>query len=371
MRYYIIAGESSGDLHGANLLKSIKSKDPQAEFRFWGGDKMAEIAGPPVKHYKNTAFMGIGQVLMNLGKIASNFKLCKKDLLQFKPDVLILIDYPGFNLRMAKFASEHNIKVFYYISPKVWVWKESRVQKIKKYVDRMFCIFPFEVDFYKKHDYEVDYVGNPIMDAIAESQRDNQQIEQFKRVNNLDQRPVIALLAGSRQHEIDELLPVMLKVSKQFSEYQFVIAGAPSISESFYEKYTKGYDVRLVKNKTYELLKHASAAMVTSGTATLETALFKVPEVVCYKIGRFTYTIGRLIVKVRFFSLVNIIMQREVVKELLQNDLEENIEKEMKNILYDKKYRDNMLNDFDILREKIGEPGASDRLATKIIHYLS
>jgi lipid-A-disaccharide synthase len=370
MKYYLIAGEASGDLHGGNLMKSLKNIDPAADFRYWGGDCMQEQGGVLVKHYRDTAFMGILEVIRHLGSIGNNFKLCKRDLLDFKPDVLILIDYAGFNLRMAKFAKGHGIKVFYYISPKIWAWKESRIKKIKLYVDKMFVILPFEVDFYKKHRYPVDYVGNPLLDAIEDKKKHICSNEEFRQQNSLGNEPIVALLAGSRKQEINLCLPEMLEAVKDYKDIQFVIAGAPSISKEYYNKFIESYNVKMVYNQTYELLAHSKAAIVTSGTATLETALFNVPEVVIYKTSNLTYNIGIHIVDVKFFSLVNLIMDREIVKELLQKNLVRDIRAEMDKILFDDAYREKMLGDYAKLKEKMGSYGASQRTAELLVKYL-
>ena len=371
MKYYLIAGEASGDLHGSNLMKGLKKTDNNASFRFWGGDKMLEQGGELVQHYKDSAFMGFFEVLINLRKISSNIKNCKSDILSYSPDVLILIDYPGFNLRIAEFAKKHGIKVYYYISPKIWAWKEARIKKIKAFVDKMFVIFPFEIDFYKKHNYHVDYVGNPLLDAIDIKEKEPFDITGFKKQNKLSNKPIIAVLAGSRKQEIDKNLSIMLDLIPKFSDYQFVIAAAPSIENEYYYKFTKQHDVKLVFNQTYDVLKYSTAALVTSGTATLETALFNIPQVVCYKAGKISYTIAKQFVKIKFISLVNLVMNKEVVKELIQDDMNiDNISNELNSILHDKKYRNTMLNNYSILREKLGNTGASERAASLIYNYL-
>ncbi len=370
MKYYIIAGEASGDLHASNLMKEIKLLDSESNFRAWGGDLMAQEGAELTKHYKDLAFMGFVDVVLNMGKIRRNFKLCKSDLLSYNPDILILVDYPGFNLRIAQFAKQHNITTYYYISPKIWAWKKSRAWKIKKYIDKMFVIFPFEQEFYKQYDYTVNYVGNPLVDEIVRKQQNLQSKEEFIKNNNLDERPIIALLAGSRKQELKFILPEMLKVVNKYPDYQFVIAGAPSFNHDNYSQYTDGYDVKVIFDQTYDLLNNSTAAVVTSGTATLETAIFHVPQVVVYKTMPIQYNIGKHFIMPKFFSLVNIIMDREVVKELLQNDLEQLITKELSRILKDEKYRNTMLSNYSELKNKLGTTGASKRTAQQIVHDL-
>ena len=318
MKYYLIAGEASGDLHGSNLIRQIKLRDPEAEFRGWGGDLMEEQGTELVKHYRDLAFMGFIEVVMNLSTILRNIKLCKKDLIDYQPDALILIDYPGFNLRIAEFAKKSGIRVFYYISPQVWAWKASRVKLIRRVVEKMFVILPFEADFYKKYDYEVEFVGHPLLDAIADYESTKQAPEEFKLENELDDRPIVAVLPGSRKQEISRMLPVMLEVRTHFPNHQFVVAGAPSQPKSFYDQWLAGTDVKLLQARTYDLLQQAKAALVTSGTATLETALFKVPEVVCYSGSAISYQIARRLVSIKYISLVNLIMDQEIVRELIQ-----------------------------------------------------
>lgn len=368
MKYYIIAGEASGDLHGSNLMKELKKKDPKAEFRFWGGDLMGEQGGTPVRHYRELAFMGFAEVIMNLRTILGNIKFCKKDIQSWKPDAVILIDYPGFNLRIAEFVKSLGVKVYYYISPQIWAWKTGRVHTIRKFVDRMFVILPFEKDFYAKFDYEVDFVGHPLLDAMKDLPDLNP--EEFRSENNLDERKIIALLPGSRRQEIKIKLPVMLSVAKDFPDYQFVIAGAPSQDESFYHE-AGGKDLKIVFGKTYDLLRSSEAALVTSGTATLETALLNIPEVVCYKGSRISYEIGKRVVKyIKYISLVNLIMDREVVKELIQNELNtKNLKSELEKILSEPK-RSQVLSDYKELRQKLGGEGASERTAELIVEDL-
>lgn len=371
MRYYIISGEASGDLHGANLIKALKLEDPSAEFRAWGGDLMQNAGAELVKHYRDLAFMGFVEVLLNLRTIFSNIKLCQKDITEYQPDVVILIDYPGFNLRIAKFLKKEKIKVFYYISPQIWAWHQSRGHKIKKLVDRMFVILPFEKEFYKKFEMEVDFVGHPLVDAIED--RTFRNDEELRSELELSDKPIIAILPGSRKQEIFSMLPLMLEMNTHFSEHQFVVAAAPSQDRSFYEGIIgKREGIQIVENRTYDLLSISTAAMVTSGTATLETALFKVPEVVCYKGNFLSYSIARQLVKVDYISLVNIIMGREIVKELIQADFNKKLLKEeLGKLLTNSAYRAEMLNNFEQLIEKLGSGGASQTAAKKIVEYLN
>jgi lipid-A-disaccharide synthase len=365
MKYYIIAGEASGDLHGSNLMKALKEKDPAPEFRFWGGDMMAAQGGTLVKHYRDLAFMGFLEVAMNLRTILNNIKFCKEDIKNNRPDVLILVDYPGFNLRIAKFAKQLGIKVVYYISPQLWAWKEGRVEIIKKYVDEMMVILPFEEDFYKKHGVHSHFVGHPLLDAISTLK--DIESDYFKADNGLNEKEIIALLPGSRKQEVEKMLEIMLSVRPYFKEYQFVIAGAPSLPKDFYEKYVDD-NVHFVSNKTYDLLRCSKATLVTSGTATLETALLNVPEVVCYRGSKISYAIAKRLVKnIKYISLVNLIMDREVVKELIQNELNtNNLVEELKNILETEK-RFEVFKDYELLREKLGGKGASGNAANVIL----
>jgi len=366
LKYYIIAGEASGDLHASNLMKALKEKDPNADFRFWGGDLMAAQGGQMVKHYRDLAFMGFLEVVQNLGTILKNIKFCKKDIASYKPDVLVLVDYPGFNLRIAKFAKSLGIRVVYYISPQLWAWKEGRVETIKKYVDDMMVILPFEKDFYKKHQVDAHFVGHPLLDAISDLQPVD--VELFKSENKLNQQPIIALLPGSREQEVVKMLELMLSVRAYFKDYQFVIAGAPSLPKSFYEQFVDE-DVHFVSNKTYDLLRCSDAALVTSGTATLETALLNTPEVVCYRSSKISYEIAKRLVKhIKYISLVNLIMDREVVTELIQDDLNTtNLVKELNKILTGKE-RGIILSDYTELRKKLGGKGASQHAADVILN---
>lgn len=366
MKYYIIAGEASGDLHGSNLIKALKDKDAAAEFRFWGGDLMEDAANSsPVKHYKELAFMGFLEVAKNLGTILKNIKFCKDDIQNYQPDVLVLIDYPGFNLRIAEFAKNLGIKVIYYISPQLWAWKEGRVEKIRKFVDEMLVILPFEKEFYKKHQVDAHFVGHPLLDAISDLP--DLQIEDFKREYQLNDKKIIALLPGSREQEVKKMLEIMLSVRPSFKDYQFVIAGAPGLPKSFYQNYADD-NVHFVSNRTYDLLRCSEAALVTSGTATLETALLNIPEVVCYKSSQISYEIGKRVVKnIKYISLVNLIMDKEVVKELIQKELNtENLSTELQLILGGN--RSKMLEDYKSLREKLGGAGASKNAAEIIVN---
>ena len=370
MNYYIIAGEASGDLHASNLMKEIKKLDSKFQFRCWGGDRMEKEGAVLVKHYRDLAFMGFTEVVMNLKTILRNISFCKEDVLKNRPDVLILVDYPGFNLRIAEFAKQNNINVFYYISPQVWAWKQSRVEKIKRFVDRMFVILPFEKEFYKKFDYEVDFVGHPLLDAIEQQKSNSSERQSLLKKNNLVDKPIVALLPGSRRQEISTMLPLMLSVTTDFPDHQFVIAAAPSVPENFYKELIGDKKISLISDQTYSLLLNAEAALVTSGTATLETALFEVPEVVCYKGGSISYMIARSLVKVKYISLVNLIMDREVVKELIQSDLNtSNMNTELKKIL-DLENRKKMKADFLELKQKLGGSGASAKAAKLMVEYL-
>ena len=366
MKYYIISGEASGDLHGSNLIKALFKKDGNAEIRFWGGDLMQEAGGTLVKHYRDLAFMGFAEVLRNIRTIFKNISLCKNDILNFKPDVLILIDYPGFNMRIAKFAKKQGIKVHYYISPQIWAWKENRIYKIKRNVDEMYVILPFEKDFYElKHNFPVHFVGHPLIDAISNRKQVDESI--FKKEHHLSEKPIIALLPGSRKQEIKKMLSIMLKMADKFKAYQFVIAGAPSQDFEFYKQFISQENVKFISNKTYDLLSISYAAIVTSGTATLETALFKIPEIVCYKTSWISYQIGKWLVNLKFISLVNLIMDKEVVKELIQNEFnEKNLEQELHKILDGHQRGLMFLNYFD-LEKKLGGKGASDNVATLIV----
>ncbi len=369
MKYYIIAGEASGDLHGSNLMKALQREDPQADIRFWGGDLMQSAGGTMVKHYRELAFMGFIEVIFNLKTILGNIKFCKHDIEQFKPDAIIFIDYPGFNMRIAKWAKQRGIPTHYYISPQIWAWKENRIAAVKRDFDKLYVILPFEKDFYEnKHHFPVEFVGHPLIDAIHNRVEKSQT--DFIRENELEDKPIIAILPGSRKQEITKMLSVMLSVANDFPDFQFVIAGAPSQERALYEPFLKNKQVHLLANKTYDLLSHASAALVTSGTATLETALFKVPEVVCYKGSWASYQIAKRIITLKYISLVNLIMDREVVTELIQDDCNtKKIKTEMQKLL-DPDYRKKMLADYDLLEEKLGGTGASEKTARLIVRNL-
>jgi lipid-A-disaccharide synthase len=367
MKYYIIAGEASGDLHASNLMKAILKKDPTAEFRFWGGELMQSVGGTLVKHYKELAFMGFIEVIMNLRTITKNISLCKKDISNFKPDKLIFIDYPGFNFRIMKWAKTLKYETHYYISPQIWAWKENRIKAIKRDVDQMYVILPFEKAFYeKKHNFPVHFVGHPLIDAIADREPVNEG--EFRAAHQLSDKPIIALLPGSRQQEIKKMLSVMLALVDDFKAYQFVIAGAPSQDFTFYKQFIKNQNISFISNETYDLLSLSSAALVTSGTATLETALFKVPQVVCYKGSSISYLIAKRIVNLDYISLVNLIMDKEVVKELIQDEFNvKNLSFELKNIL-EPSYRTQMFNDYYELEKKLGGSGASAITAELIVN---
>lgn len=364
MRYYIIAGEASGDLHGSNLMKALLNKDNNADIRFWGGDLMQAVGGELVMHYKERQFMGFAEVILNLRKVLGQIKFCKTDIEKFQPDVIVFIDNSGFNLRIAKWAKEKQYKTHYYISPQVWASRAGRVEKIKQDVDAMYCILPFEKEFYHKYNYDVHFVGHPLIDAIA----DRPQIEEtiFRKEHNLSDKPIIALLPGSRKQEITKMLGVMLSLVNNFKDYQFVIAGAPSQDFSFYESFIKQDNVNFISNKTYDLLSISTAALVTSGTATLETALFKVPQVVCYKANAISYMIAKRIITLKYISLVNLIMDREVVTELIQGDLnKKRLKKELTAILETEK-REQLFLEYYELEKKLGGRGASDNAAELI-----
>ena len=369
MKYYIIAGEASGDLHGSNLMKALLKEDPKADIRFWGGDLMQTVGGSIVTHYKERSFMGFAEVIMNLKTILGFIKSCKKDIESFKPDVIVFIDNSGFNLRIAKWAKEEGYKTHYYISPQVWASRASRVKKIKRYVDAMYTILPFEKEFYDKHGYEVNFVGHPLIDAV--SYRELVDEMAFRDSYKLSNKPIIALLPGSRKQEIKKMLDVMLSVVDDFTDYQFVIAGAPSQDFSFYQSIIQSRDIAFVDNKTYDLLSISFAALVTSGTATLETALFKVPQVVCYKASNISYQIAKRIVTLKFISLVNLIMDQEVVTELIQGDLNtKRLKKELEAILNPEK-REQLFLDYYELEKKLGGKGASENTAKLIYKAIS
>ncbi len=376
MKYYIIVGEASGDLHASRLMQSLKKFDEAAEFRFFGGDLMQNVGGTRVRHYKELAYMGFIPVLLHLPTIMKNMKLCKEDIVKWRPDVVILVDYPGFNLKIAKFLNKNTqIPVYYYISPKIWAWKEWRIRAIKRDVKEMFSILPFEIDFFeRKHKYKIHYVGNPTAEEVATFKSQYTETkEEFSNRNGLNDKPIIAILAGSRKQEIKDNLPSMLEAASRFEDYQMVIAGAPSIDDAYYEQFVSKLNANVVKNDTYQLLSHCTTALVTSGTATLETALFNVPQVVCYKtplpnLIRFAF---KHIIKVRFISLVNLIANREVVQELFAERFKiRNIANELYRILPGQPYRETMLAEYELMKEKLGDHIAPDNAANLIVYLL-
>lgn len=374
MKYYLIAGEASGDLHASNLMRELKKRDPQADFRFWGGDLMQQQGGTLVKHYRDLAFMGFVEVLMNLRTILGNLKACKAEVAAYRPDALIFIDYPGFNLRIADWAKKEGIPTHYYISPQIWAWKQSRIHQIKRNVDHMYVILPFEKDFYAKFDYEVHFVGHPLIDAIQQAEEEKPAFEVFTKKYGLDQeKPIIALLPGSRKQEIKTMLPIMLSVRNSYPEYQFVVAGAPSQEADFYKEVIGNYKgVNVVSGNTYGLLRQSTAALVTSGTATLETALFNVPEVVCYKGSYISYLIARNLIKVKFISLVNLIMDRELVRELIQGELTtKNLKTELDLLLKDLAKQAALSTGYEELKDKLGGGGASAKTAELVLKTLT
>jgi len=371
MKYFIIAGEQSGDLHGSNLVKELYKNDVYAEIRCWGGDLMESAGATLLKHYKDTAFMGFVVVLKNLGAIKRNLSLCKQHISEFKPDVVILIDYPGFNFRIAEFAKKSGFRVFYYISPKLWAWKEGRVERVRKNVDRMYIIFPFEVEFYRKHNIEVEYHGNPLMDEIENRSIAFAGGADIRRSLGLSEKPVIAFLSGSRSHEVEQILPRMVKATDHFPEYQFVVTGVRNLPDDLYNRIIGNKPVKVVKEKTYEILHISTAALVTSGTATLETALFNVPQVVCFRGDLFSMIIAWIVIKVKYISLVNLIAGYEAVRELIQYSLtEKNLASELKSILPGGSKREKMLDDYKKVKEILGPSGASGRIAKDMVRAL-
>ena len=375
MKYYLIVGEASGDLHASNLMRALLQEDPKAEFRFFGGDLMKEVGGTCVRHYKSLAYMGFIPVLLHLRTILRNMEFCKNDVEAWNPDVLILVDYPGFNLKIAQYIKLHTeIPIFYYISPKIWAWKEYRIKNIQHDVDAMFSILPFEVEFYQRYHFPVHYVGNPCVDAVDAFRKNfNETFETFVSAHNWEQKPIIALLAGSRKQEIKDNLRRMIKASRYFPDYQFVVAGAPGIEADFYRRYMDA-DTKIIFGETYRLLSHATAALVTSGTATLETALFRTPQVVCYytAAGKLVSLLRRMILKVPFVSLVNLIAGKEVVTELVAGDMQvKAIKQELSYILPGSERRKRMLENYDCLIQILGKAGASGRAARQMLQALS
>ena len=374
-KYYIIAGEASGDLHGGNLVAALKRQDPGSEIRCWGGDKMQQAGATLVKHYRELAFMGFLEVVLNLGTILKNLKFCKEDILSHRPDVLVLVDYPGFNLRIAKWAQKQNIKVVYYISPQVWAWKENRAKMMRQCIDKMLVILPFEKKYFKeKWNWDVTYTGHPLIEEIDKRKEEENNLSITLSDGTVNTKPIVALLPGSRKQEIEKKLPVMLKVSTSFPNYQFVVAQAPALDKSFYETFTLPFpNVSIVNNRTYDLLKSSAVALVTSGTATLETALFNVPEVVCYKGSEISYQIAKRVINIKYISLVNLIMDKEVVKELIQGEMNvENLCRELDMLLHNQKKKEQIKNDYAALKSLLSSGGnASEKAATIIVDLAS
>ena len=378
MKYYLIVGEASGDLHASNLMRALKELDTEASFRFFGGDLMSGVGGTRVKHYKELAYMGFIPVLLHLRTIFKNMDLCKKDIVDWNPDVVILVDYPGFNLKIAEYIKKHtDIPIYYYISPKIWAWKEYRIKNIKRDVDELFSILPFEVDFFKEHQYPIHYVGNPCVDAVDAYQKNHaESFREFVASNSLSDKPIIALLAGSRKQEIKDNLPMMLEAAKPFvDKYQLVLAGAPGIDPAYYQQYIgSAVPIKIIFGQTYRLLQQAKAALVTSGTATLETALFRVPQTVCYytPVGKLISFLRRHILKVKYISLVNLVANKEVVRELVADTMTvANVRSELNALLKDETYRGQMLKEYDRMIKILGPAGASHQAASKMIELLS
>ncbi len=376
MKYFLIAGEASGDLHGSNLMKGIVKADSKAEFMFYGGEKMQEVGGMLAKHYNELALMGIWEAFKNLKKFRGYINTCKEEIRSYNPDVLILIDYAGFNLRIARYGKQNHIPVYYYILPKLWAWGKSRANRIRRFVDKMFVILPFEVNFYKELNIHSEFYGNPVTDVIDSFLKSyDESIDSFKKRHHLDEKPIVALLAGSRKLEIDLCLPEMIKATAEFPGYQFVLAGATSIPEDYYNRYLQGNNIVLVYDETYPLLKHAYAAVVTSGTATLETGLMNVPEVVIYKTSNASFYIGQFfillnVIHVKFFCLINIILDRLLVKEFLQFHLAGKIKNELNAVLENQKYRERILKGYEEVKIILGKPGVSDRVAHRMVDLL-
>jgi len=371
VKYFIIAGEASGDLHGSNLITELLRVDPEADICCWGGDRMEMAGGKLLVHYRKLAVMGIWEVLVNIGKIFRNLKKCRQQILDYKPDLVILIDYPGFNMRIARYLKSSGINVYYYISPKVWAWNSSRIKKIKEYVNRMYVIFPFEPEFYEKYNFRVHYFGNPLVETVHREIKRATPKDKFMTEYNPGEKPVIALLAGSRVQEIKKILPLMARIESYYPDYQFLVAAVGSVDTALYENILAGSNVKVVYDDTYSLLINSEAALVTSGTATLETAIAGIPEVVCYRTSWLTYIIGRTLLKIRFISLVNLIMDREIVKELIQNDLDEkNLVSELNAILPGGWKREIMLQNYARLRKILSGKGATARIAKDMYHSI-
>lgn len=371
MKYFIIAGEASGDLHGSNLITGLIEADPLSEIVCWGGNKMERSGARLLVHYRELAVMGFWEVIIKLGKIFRNLRKCRHQICDFKPDVVILIDYPGFNLRIAKYLKKNNTTVYYYISPKVWAWKRSRIKKIKQYINRMYVIFPFEPEFFEKYGYKVHYFGNPLVDTVQKGMDESTSRVKFLAEYELEDKPIVSLLAGSRSQEVRKILPVMMEVEKYYPDYQFLVAGVKTIDKLIYNRILEGSSIKIIYDDTCSLLINSDAALVTSGTATLETAIAGIPQVVCYKTSKVSYLIARLLVKIRFISLVNLIMDKEIVRELIQHQLNErNLVSELNTILPGGWKRKIMLDNYSILRKKLSGRGASSRIAKDMYHSL-
>ncbi|MEA1885761.1 MAG: lipid-A-disaccharide synthase [Bacteroidota bacterium] len=371
MRYFIIAGEASGDLHGSGLIKGLINVDSDADIYCWGGDKMEKAGARLLVHYRELAVMGFWEVILKLGKIFKNLRKCKQQIIEIKPDLVILIDYPGFNLRIAKYLKSKNINTYYYIAPKVWAWKKSRIKKIKQYINRMYVIFPFEADFFAEHGYRVHYFGNPLVDTVQKGMEGSYGRDKLLAEYGLEDKPIISLLAGSRLQEIKKVLPIMAKVEKYYPDYQLVVAGVSTVERSVYENILKNSNIRIIYDDTYSLLLNSDAELVTSGTATLETAIAGIPQVVCYRTSCLSYIIARLFVDIRFISLVNLIMDKEIVRELIQHKLnEKNLVSELNIILPGGWKRVIMLDNYSVLRKKLSGSGAASRIAQDMYHSL-
>lgn len=370
MKYYLIAGEASGDLHASYLISALKKQDPEAEIRGWGGDLMEQEGMALVRHYKETAYMGFVEVVANLRSIAKNIKECKRDILDYQPDALILVDYPGFNLRIAGFAKDKGLNVFYYIAPKAWAWKKSRGHKLRKAVDKLFAILPFEEEFFGEFNVNTEYVGNPLMDQLS-LDASTHDYESFLQENNLAFKPIISLFPGSRKQEIDEIFPAMLEVSRLYTDYQFVVGGAPSQSTAIYRKHMKEENIPVLFGQGQDLMKYSRAALITSGTATLEAALLNLPQVICYKGNRISIEIARRVVKVKYIGLANLIMDKPVIPELIQDDMTiERMNTELDHMLHNRERRQQLFDDYKALRKKVGGPGASQKVANSVIRFL-